>query len=190
MNEVTFKIEKHIAVITEYGTGWNKELNIVSWNGGEAKYDIRDWSPDHTQMGRGITLKADEMSVIVNALLSEVVPPEDDEPDEDEKDDESEPEEPTEQSEESPTNMVRIKQKTGVMNLDLVQFVFNRPLKDIGDLVRKVIKPSVNREEVVAKCIEVSQRIISATEPTMGDKNAEKKVRKATRLAELVAPLA
>lgn len=48
--------------------GWRKELNIVSWNGGEAKYDIRQWSPDHSRMTRGITLTSDEMSVVHNLI--------------------------------------------------------------------------------------------------------------------------
>ena len=33
----------------------------MSWNGAAAKYDIRDWSPDHSKMGKGVTLSVDEM---------------------------------------------------------------------------------------------------------------------------------
>lgn len=36
--------------------GWTRELNVVSWNGGAPKLDIREWSPDHSRMSRGITL--------------------------------------------------------------------------------------------------------------------------------------
>lgn len=44
--EVTFEITEHLGVIAAYSTGWKKELNIVSWNGGAPKYDIRDWDPN------------------------------------------------------------------------------------------------------------------------------------------------
>ena len=67
-NEVTFEIKKHIGVITEHSTGWRKELNLVSWNGNNPKYDIRDWSPNHEQMGRGITLTETEMKRVVELM--------------------------------------------------------------------------------------------------------------------------
>ena len=40
--EVTFEIVEEIGVIATHSTGWKKELNLVSWNGGQAKYDIRE----------------------------------------------------------------------------------------------------------------------------------------------------
>lgn len=52
-NEIAYEIVKRIGVINRYPTGWNKEINLVSWNGGAAKYDIRDWDPDHARMSRG-----------------------------------------------------------------------------------------------------------------------------------------
>ena len=55
--EVTFEIVEEIGVIATHSTGWKKELNLVSWNGGQAKYDIRDWDPGHSRMSRGVTLK-------------------------------------------------------------------------------------------------------------------------------------
>ena len=58
--EITFEIQKHIGVIQEENKGWRKELNLVSWNGGPAKYDIRAWSADYQKMDRGITLKPGE----------------------------------------------------------------------------------------------------------------------------------
>ena len=45
--EIFFDIVEKIGVIASYSTGWNKELNLVSWNGSAPKYDIRDWAPDH-----------------------------------------------------------------------------------------------------------------------------------------------
>ena len=47
MADFTFNIEEQIAVLSENNKGWTKELNIVSYNGRPAKYDIREWSPDH-----------------------------------------------------------------------------------------------------------------------------------------------
>jgi hypothetical protein len=59
--EVTFNVENHLGVIRETKNGWTKELNLVSWNDGEPKFDIREWSPDHQHMSRGITLAPEEM---------------------------------------------------------------------------------------------------------------------------------
>lgn len=67
-NDVMFEIKKHIGIITEHETGWRKELNLVSWNGNYPKYDIRDWSPGHEQMGRGITLYEAEMKRVVELM--------------------------------------------------------------------------------------------------------------------------
>ena len=49
-------------MLSESNKGWKKELNLVSWNGGVPKYDIREWSPDHEKMGKGVTLTADEIA--------------------------------------------------------------------------------------------------------------------------------
>ena len=59
--EIKFEITDHLATLSTSPKGWTKELNLVSWNGAAAKYDIRDWSPDHSKMGKGVTLSADEM---------------------------------------------------------------------------------------------------------------------------------
>jgi len=45
-----------------------KELNKVSWNDREAKYDIRDWSPDHEKMGKGVTLSDEEFKKLKELL--------------------------------------------------------------------------------------------------------------------------
>ena len=37
-----------------------KEINLISWNGKEPKYDIRSFSPNREKCGKGITLTADE----------------------------------------------------------------------------------------------------------------------------------
>jgi len=60
MAEIKFEVTKHIGILSEGSKGWRKELNLVSWNDREPKYDIRDWSPDREKMGKGITLSAEE----------------------------------------------------------------------------------------------------------------------------------
>lgn len=67
-DRITFEIKEKIAVLAEFESGWKKELNLVSWNGNQPKYDIRDWSEDYTHMSRGVTLTADEMKKIRDAM--------------------------------------------------------------------------------------------------------------------------
>jgi hypothetical protein len=72
MADITFEIVKAYGVISEEKGGWRKELNMVSWNGRTPKLDIRDWSPDHEKMGKGITLTKDEaakLAELLNAAL-------------------------------------------------------------------------------------------------------------------------
>lgn len=66
--EVRFEILEHIGVLSTHSTGWNKELNLVSWNGGQPKYDIRDWDLDHEHMSRGVTLHEKEMRQIFDLM--------------------------------------------------------------------------------------------------------------------------
>ena len=66
--EFTFEIQKNLGVLSESTKGWKKELNLVSWNGGRAKYDIRDWSPEHDKMGKGVTLNEEEIQLLKDFL--------------------------------------------------------------------------------------------------------------------------
>ena len=68
MAEFTFEIEEHLLTLSENDKGWTKEINRVSFNGAPAKFDIRSWSPDHTKMGKGITLSNEEFQVMVDAF--------------------------------------------------------------------------------------------------------------------------
>ena len=60
MSDIKFEINKAFGEISTSRQGWTKELNMVSWNGKPAKYDLRDWSPEHEKMGKGVTLSEDE----------------------------------------------------------------------------------------------------------------------------------
>jgi hypothetical protein len=68
MVDFSYEVTENIAVLSESSKGWTKELNLISWNGREPKYDIREWSPDHSKMGKGITLSDEEVEVLKKAL--------------------------------------------------------------------------------------------------------------------------
>ena len=65
MAEIKFEIVKELGVIAESTRGWTKELNLVSWNDNPPKFDIRDWSPDHSRMSKGISMTEEEMEKLV-----------------------------------------------------------------------------------------------------------------------------
>jgi hypothetical protein len=68
MAELKFEIVETIAVLSKSPKGWTKELNLISWNGRDPKYDIRDWSPDKEKMGKGVTLTEEELTSLKKAL--------------------------------------------------------------------------------------------------------------------------
>jgi len=65
---LNYEIVETIGVISESSKGWKKELNLVSWNNREPKYDLRDWAPDHEKMGKGITLTKEEVESLRDLL--------------------------------------------------------------------------------------------------------------------------
>lgn len=81
MAEIKYDIIQKIAVLSQRPRGWERQLNLISWNDGEPKYDIRDWSPDGTRMGKGISFSAEELGALKGILeeMDEIVVP--DEPD-------------------------------------------------------------------------------------------------------------
>ncbi len=68
MADLKFEIVQSLGVIGTTSTGWQKELNLVSWNDREPKYDIRDWSPDHQKMGKGITMTRYEFNALCELI--------------------------------------------------------------------------------------------------------------------------
>ena len=68
MAEIKYEIIKHIGVLSESAKGWTKELNLISWNGRESKYDIREWAPGREKMGKGVTLSEDELATLKGLL--------------------------------------------------------------------------------------------------------------------------
>jgi len=68
MADIKYEIVKKIGTLSKAGSGWSKELNLVSWNDRDAKYDIRDWSADGDKMGKGVTLSKDELLALKELL--------------------------------------------------------------------------------------------------------------------------
>lgn len=72
MREIQYEIVKEIAVLSTGDSGYTKEINLISWNGKESKYDIRSFSPNREKCGKGITLNADEAAALLKALQKEL----------------------------------------------------------------------------------------------------------------------
>ncbi len=70
MSDIKYEIVKKIGVVSKAASGWAKELNLVSWNDREPKYDLRDWSADGSKMGKGVTLSKEELIALRDLLNS------------------------------------------------------------------------------------------------------------------------
>lgn len=70
MAEFNYSIVKNFGTLSESNKGWRKEVNYISWNEKEPKYDIREWSPDGTKMGKGVTLSKGEIIALKELLNS------------------------------------------------------------------------------------------------------------------------
>jgi hypothetical protein len=68
MADLKFEIVQSLGVLSTSAKGWTKELNLVSWNDREPKYDIREWSPEHDKMGKGVTLSKEEFDELINII--------------------------------------------------------------------------------------------------------------------------
>ena len=62
--EITYEIVQQIGILKENKSGWQRELNIVKWNNGKPKLDIRDWGPNHEKVGKGISLDFEEYNTL------------------------------------------------------------------------------------------------------------------------------
>lgn len=66
--KIEYEIKNKIAELSVADNGWSVQLNLISWNGNPAKYDIRAWNEDMTKMGKGITLTKDEVQALKDTL--------------------------------------------------------------------------------------------------------------------------
>ena len=72
MADIKYDIVKELGVLSENAKGWRKEVNLISWNGGVPKYDIRDWAPEHEKRGTGTTLSEEEIKKL-KEILGEIL---------------------------------------------------------------------------------------------------------------------
>lgn len=68
---IKYQIHQNLGIISEGAKGWKKELNVISWNDREPKYDLRDWDEQHEKMGKGVTLSKDEV-IKLRDILNEM----------------------------------------------------------------------------------------------------------------------
>jgi len=68
MADIKFLITQELGVLGEGSKGWQKEINLISWNDRKAKLDIRDWGPEHERMGKGVTLSKAEAKELKHLL--------------------------------------------------------------------------------------------------------------------------
>lgn len=68
MADIKYEIIEKLGILSESNKGWKKELNLISWNNREAKYDLRDWAPDYEKMGKGITMSREELKKLKELL--------------------------------------------------------------------------------------------------------------------------
>ena len=68
MSEIKYEIIKKYGVLSKSASGWAKQVNLISWNDRDAKYDIRDWSADGEKMGKGVTLSREELLALKELL--------------------------------------------------------------------------------------------------------------------------
>ena len=70
MAEFTYEVTEKIGTLSQSTNGWSRQLNLISWNGRAPKYDIRDWAPDESKMGKGVSLSLEEVKILKDILNS------------------------------------------------------------------------------------------------------------------------
>ena len=68
VSKINYEIIKKIRALSTSTWGWTKELNLISWNEREPKYDLRDWAPEHEKMGKGVTLTKEDLLALKELL--------------------------------------------------------------------------------------------------------------------------
>lgn len=68
MAEIKFEIKETKGILSQSAKGWTKEVNLVSWNGKDPKFDLREWDPEHKKMGKGVTLNSEELKKLRDIL--------------------------------------------------------------------------------------------------------------------------
>ena len=70
-SEIRYEIINELGVIPAEKGSMRLELNRISWNGNEPKYDLRRWSPNRDKMGTGVTMSERELIALYELLKEE-----------------------------------------------------------------------------------------------------------------------
>jgi len=68
MSDFTYEITRNLGILSESTKGWRTEVNLVRWNERRPKLDIRDWGPEHSKIGKGISLNTEETAKLKDIL--------------------------------------------------------------------------------------------------------------------------
>lgn len=68
--EITFEIRLHYGTFGSSPSGWTKEVNLVSWNGRDAKIDVRSWNEDKSKSAKIATMTKEEAKKLAEILLN------------------------------------------------------------------------------------------------------------------------
>lgn len=61
-------LKHHLGTLRESEKGWNREVNIVSWEGAASRLDIRDWSKNKDRSSKGVTFTRKEVERLRDML--------------------------------------------------------------------------------------------------------------------------
>lgn len=70
--EIKYEIINELGSIPSDKGSMRLELNRISWNGNEPKYDLRRWNPNRDKMGKGVTMSEKELIALYELLKEEV----------------------------------------------------------------------------------------------------------------------
>lgn len=66
-DKITYDVVKNIGIIADNGA-WETQVNMISWNHGAPKFDIRKWNVETDRMSKGISLTESEARELVRVL--------------------------------------------------------------------------------------------------------------------------
>lgn len=65
-NKIEFKVLEECGTLSTNANGWELKLRYMSWNGKDAKYDLRSWKED--KCSKGITFTGEELESLLGIL--------------------------------------------------------------------------------------------------------------------------
>ena len=72
MEEFTYKVHEKLAILSNNGKGYTKEVRMIEYNNsGEPVIDIRTWKTDADgteHMNKGVTIRLNEVQALIEAL--------------------------------------------------------------------------------------------------------------------------